>query len=180
MTMRQTAIVLQAALGVAQPDPERVRAVSLASATVDLSRQLSAAAAEGLLGSVAAAIGRPPGQAQAPDPLSAVASAALRASEQHPEAAFYLRDLTRSFAERDGQANGDGPLLRLERWWDEDRDNGGPLICQRGDTTMLAATSDCSVAYVDLDRDGYHDASDPSQPMGALWVRLADLAELRR
>jgi len=50
------------------------------------------------------------------------------------------------------------------------------VISERGDLPMLAATADRWRARADLERDGYHDASDASQPMAALWVSLGSLA----
>lgn len=106
------------------------------------------------------------------DPLAAVVTAAMRACCAHPSAARYLRDLTRSFAERSDRFAGDGPIVRLERWWDEDPDTGGPLVFERGGLDLLAATADPATARADVDSDGFHDASDPSQPMASLWVRV--------
>jgi hypothetical protein len=178
MTMTANAVALQDALADADADPERIRdlADELAGETLALGRVLSdPAQGDGALSAIAAIAGADP-DAAAATPLEAVASAGVRARHQHTAAARLLVELTQAFAERDGAASGDGPLLRLERWWDEDRDNGGPLISERGDLAMLAATADPQAARADLERDGYHDASDPSQPMAALWVRVGSLA----
>ncbi len=107
------------------------------------------------------------------DPITLVLTSARNAARRHRPAAAHIRALARSFyLERNGEATGDGPILRLERSWEEP-EAAGPLTCERGDVSMLAATADPDQAQRDLTERGYHDASDPSQPMAALWVRLA-------
>lgn len=109
------------------------------------------------------------------DPITLALTAARNAAHQHPPAAVHILAVARSFfLEQNGEAIGDGPILRLERWWDQAQD-GGPLICERGDLSLLAATADPQQARGDLEQHGYHDASDPSQPMAALWVRVEAL-----
>jgi hypothetical protein len=173
MTMRANAIALQRAL--ADEDPERIRGLAdrLARETLDLDRLLNDVAGDGVLSAITATLGA---GLDATSAVLAVESAAVRAGQEHPAAGKLIAELARAFAERAGASRGDGPLLRLERWWDEDREDGGPLISERGDLSMLAATADPPVARADLERDGYHDASDASQPMAALWVSLGSLA----
>lgn len=103
--------------------------------------------------------------------VEVVSTACAAAIEDHPEAAFYLRDLGRSVAERNGVADGSGAVLRLERWWDDDPDYGGPLTCQLIDISeALDAVSEQGQALSDLINKGFHDASDPSQPMASILV----------
>ena len=107
------------------------------------------------------------------DPRPLVAAAAATAIAEHPTAAFYLRELTRSCPESVPA----GEVLRLECWWDTDPDAGGRVVADVMSVEEAAdITPDPCEARGSLQHRGFYDASDPSQPMAALYIALGEKA----
>ena len=107
------------------------------------------------------------------DPRPLVAAAAAAAIAEHPAAAFYLRELARSCPE----AVPAGEALRLECWWDTDPDAGGRVVADVMTVEQAAdITPDPCEARGSLKRRSFYDASDPSQPMVALYIALGEKA----
>jgi len=106
-----------------------------------------------------------------PDPGLRAAFAARDAALETPWHASILYALIDAFLCAGAKMDGDGPLLRLERWVDAPYTG---LTALRGTVEDAAATLDRDPRDVhsELDARGFIDASDPSQPMAALWVRL--------
>lgn len=106
-----------------------------------------------------------------PDPGLRVAFAARDAALETPGNASVLYALIDAFLCSGAKMDGEGSLLRLERWLDAPY---APVIALRCTVGDAAHTLDLEPGDVrgELKARGFIDASDPSQPMAALWVRL--------
>jgi hypothetical protein len=107
-----------------------------------------------------------------PDPGLRVAFAARDAALETPRNASVLYALIDAFLCSGAKMDGEGPLLRLERWLDAPY---APVIALRGTVEDAAHALDLKPGDVrgELRARGFIDASDPSLPMAALWVHLS-------